>query len=1766
MLNKKSFFRLLFLLIGICFNIYGSTTETFTDNKNLTIVNASEKIQNFSGIPSVNQGKFNYAISINLPEGIKGLIPTLSLTYDSNSTGFKIGKGWDLDGISEIYRYNNSQNKIVYDNSDTFYLDGQALVPISGANGYNGTEYRTYNNSFSKIISYTSNNQKGPEKFKVWTKSGLIYEYGYVDGSKQVNKTYNVSYSWKVNKVTDQNNNVIDYSYLTGNKSGYPLTISYNGNKIKILYIIETTSDTVDSVSLFGISIVDDNQKETLYKLDYQFGTGVNKYLDKRLKQIQFCKSNECLNPITFTWTSDNTKINKITDNVDTTTIIYNTAVGDKQNLVSSMSTVNSEVSRFFEYNYKGTVDSKKLFGEISTTISSKHPYLRDLNSKQCNYISTDKYYFNTNSSLDGLVKENTTTDCTNNMFESNSYEYVASKQTLNYYNIALKNTISKKYLDGKLISTTTANQDYDDYGNLKLINTTFVGSDGKNVTSKITSTYDNDTSNWRLGKLKNQVIEKTSNNQTDTQNITYTYDASKSSQINKITTVLNDKRTLSKSFTYDSFGNVIGVTLSGSDVKNDRTTTYKYLDSSSLDYMINPEGHKTSYKYDSFGNLNELVDSNNLSTKFTYDTFGRKIKEIYPNGLYVDYKYSLSTEATNSFFKVVATYSNGVTTSIYYDITGKEVRRETIGFGGKKINKDKIYNKKGLVEKESLSYFSGNFSQYFQYTYDNMNRIVNIIEPTPEGRSSLNTISYNGLVTTTTNPLSQRTVTTKDSLGQITKIDESSIAQQTYSYDINGKLLTTIDTVNNKIDSLYSGSTKTVTDPDMGKIIYTYNVFGELVSKTDAKSQTTSYVYDRLGRVLEINSPEGKTSYIYDTKKKGLISLESKTNYQKEYFYDSLSRVIKTIVTIDGNKVFTKEYTYNTNGQIDTITEPNNFKIKYDYDSQGNLQAIKSPKEMIEDFDPNHFLTLIKDTLQGQIEFQQKANEYIAKANEYRAKALKYSKIADIYAYSGNRDALNYLRNVADTLNEYAKIFEDRATYYQGMANYYQKLGSQYLSQSIAYISVGSRFRRRTVAVIINSYYYQLAQIYLNYSNTLANIAYNNLVVAQIARENIAQDDDVDILNSSFTVIISTYQAKAKEALADATESQAKAVYYQNMAKNYKVDTNVLSAYQDMLADSKYVYHYKVLDRDSSNRVTKYISGNGLVNTQEYGDAGELKKISAGFTFDDKIRDLEFTYDELFNVKRRVDNVLGTTQDYTYDSLNRVTNEYITTQNGTKFYNYQYNSLGNITYKSDVGSYIYDSQKPHQVIKAGNRVFKYDANGNQLYNNGTSIEYTSSNLAKKITYGGKNTLFLYDTQDNRYKKQTDSTTSYYVDKTYENVQYGSNISEDKYFIYADGVLVSIYTNRYENQTKIPSSKYFHYDNLNSIDTITDNEGEVLQRFVYKAFGEEEVLDSDGDKTTQKAITNRGYTGHEHIDNTPFIHMNARVYDPIIGRFTSADSVIDGVYTTQGFNRYSYVKNNPLNYTDPSGHWGIKSVVKAVKKAVSQVVSTVVVTPIKQTVNESQRFESKHRDELKTAAIIGVGIYTGGAAYGALGTTTELGVAVAHGALAGAAAGAASGFTAGTLYHQDASTTMKLTFNGAKAGAISGAIAGGVTNLVQTPDTAFANKLLLRVTTGGLQSAILHQDVEQGMMFGALGSLGDIKWSSSNTDTWYGSIADTIDKAYTRSGLKEYIGDPFMKYLWTPGYNFYKNNAIGIHSSINSVQYNQYKYGDLNEL
>ncbi len=117
--------------------------------------------------------------------------------------------------------------------------------------------------------------------------------------------------------------------------------------------------------------------------------------------------------------------------------------------------------------------------------------------------------------------------------------------------------------------------------------------------------------------------------------------------------------------------------------------------------------------------------------------------------------------------------------------------------------------------------------------------------------------------------------------------------------------------------------------------------------------------------------------------------------------------------------------------------------------------------------------------------------------------------------------------------------------------------------------------------------------------------------------------------------------------------------------------------------------------------------------------------------------------------------------------------------------------------------------------------------------------------------------------------------------------------------------------------------EYTHKDHLGSLHAITDVNGNLVTQLSFGAFGERRNhLDPNILLTDNPAenTTTRGYTGHEQIDSLDLIHMNARTYDAGVGQMMQADSIIPDIANSQSLNRFAYVYNNPLSYSDPTGN------------------------------------------------------------------------------------------------------------------------------------------------------------------------------------------------------------------------------------------------------
>lgn len=127
------------------------------------------------------------------------------------------------------------------------------------------------------------------------------------------------------------------------------------------------------------------------------------------------------------------------------------------------------------------------------------------------------------------------------------------------------------------------------------------------------------------------------------------------------------------------------------------------------------------------------------------------------------------------------------------------------------------------------------------------------------------------------------------------------------------------------------------------------------------------------------------------------------------------------------------------------------------------------------------------------------------------------------------------------------------------------------------------------------------------------------------------------------------------------------------------------------------------------------------------------------------------------------------------------------------------------------------------------------------------------------------------------------------------------------------------------NNTPTDSLYYIFKDHLGSYDRITNQLGQIIETYSFDAWGNRRNPNNWQYSPTSMQIENckftRGFTGHEHMDKFQLINMNGRLYDPVIARFLSPDPYVANNTFTQDYNRYSYCRNNPLLYTDPTGYW-----------------------------------------------------------------------------------------------------------------------------------------------------------------------------------------------------------------------------------------------------
>lgn len=358
-------------------------------------------------------------------------------------------------------------------------------------------------------------------------------------------------------------------------------------------------------------------------------------------------------------------------------------------------------------------------------------------------------------------------------------------------------------------------------------------------------------------------------------------------------------------------------------------------------------------------------------------------------------------------------------------------------------------------------------------------------------------------------------------------------------------------------------------------------------------------------------------------------------------------------------------------------------------------------------------------------------------------------------------------------------------------------------------------------------------------------------------------------------------------------------------LQKNYDDHGFLTSVYSPTTSSNIYTS----VSRNAYDLATEYDLGNGLTTEISYNSFGMLQRSQSG-----SVHDMEYDFDlQSGNLLSRTDHIKGLAENFEYDNLNRLTNVIIPPFTNVTEVTYANN--GNILTKSDAGNYTYDFNKINAITELDNTPSTVP----QLQQD---ISYTPFNKAQNIVEGDFEEQLFYGPDQQRRKSillqlGTPLKTRFYIG-AYEKETDATNTREVNY-IHCDNKLHAIYV----VENGIGTMNYVYTDHLGSIQTITDESANIITEQSFDAWGRQRNP-LNWTYTGIPASPNwlwRGYTGHEQMPQFGLINMNGRMYDPILGRMLSPDNFIQDAMFSQNYNRYSYVMNNPLLYTDPEGQW-----------------------------------------------------------------------------------------------------------------------------------------------------------------------------------------------------------------------------------------------------
>ncbi len=937
---------------------------------------------------------------------------------------------------------------------------------------------------------------------------------------------------------------------------------------------------------------------------------------------------------------------------------------------------------------------------------------------------------------------------------------------------------------------------------------------------------------------------------------------------------------TIKEAYEYDSYGNMTKQTITPTLPMLPRSTKYEYdITKRFVSKITDIDNLETSFVYDANGLLKKVTDPYLRSKSYTYDSWFRNLtvtddllKSVVTN------VYSRSTEKTI------------VTTTVSApSLTDSSVSEDTFDDLGRKI-------------KSGTKDLNGNFS-YVSYLYDIYDRNIKVSEPYIGATASVwnevkfddygrntQTNLFNGRTTSTsytpaslkatfTDGLKAKT-TTQNAAGNTISTTEDTGGDILYNYFGNGSLRKTkYNGVEIVMEQDGWGQKTKLSDPSAGTYNYTYNDLGELLTETiDGTGIVTTITRD---------PSNGKPT------KKTIV--DPKTNIEINYTYDGYLPLITTYTDYNepsASQKTTTTITYDTSKRISTIVEEKGtnitkFTTTYTYDAYDRIVTETKKAEIgtkkstvkIKNSYKNGDLYQISDDATGTVLWQ--TNTLNAKGQVVESQTGNGIKMTNTYdPTDGSLSKIQYDKTTVPVGNilTLTTVFDKNTDYLSSRIN---SAFANY-AETFKYDDIG-RLKEFTNRLGI-----QETQTY----DASGKITGNNLGTY-------GYDTTKPYQNTSITLNPETagYYANREGIFNDSMEDKmgwgASKVPNTNFF-SYDVTKTPNAAGKTTLklanttTTEQYIYSDKWTSIDNAVP-TQYTYSAWVYSDSPQAEIVLVMKDAAGNITTDNI----------------VSNV---TNKWT-----PITKTFLVPANIKKIsIRLDNNGLGNIWYDDVEIRKTSDPTSVDRKLIVSYNAFKSPIQIEETNVDKISFLYNDNNQRSMMYYGG----FQTDKSQRPLRKYYSADGSMEVK---ENTL--TNTFEFVTYIGGDGYSAPIIAK--SDGINTPNYLYLHRDYQGTILAVTDANGALVEKRLFDAWGTIiKVQDGAGNTLAGLTVLDRGYTGHEHLQSVGLINMNARLYDPMLHRFLQVDNYIQDPTSTQNYNQYGYVFNNPLLYTDPSGNFG----------------------------------------------------------------------------------------------------------------------------------------------------------------------------------------------------------------------------------------------------